>query len=278
MPRGCWQKGAPWSVAPFLFVLILQGLYWPAAASGSAQQCSYQHVDERTVVAHVTDGDTVRLQDGRRVRLIGINTPELGQHGHSDEPLARTARNTLQQLIESGNRSVLLQYGSERKDHYGRLLADVFLENGTNVAVTLLDQGLATTLVVPPNTRNQDCYQTRENRARHARRGLWKLAGYQPVTSTALSADEHGFRIVQGKVAAIRHTRFSTWIELTGTLTLHINRQDLANFQQLQLDKLKNRMIEVRGWLRPAGKRLQMNIRHPAALTMLNVADRQHRR
>ena len=174
--RVCCQ-GASGSDAPFAFRGRLLTLVLAAAvAHGTpAADCPASHIDEHVQAVHVYDGDTIKLQDGRRVRLIGINTPEIGRNGSPSGPLAEEARTTLRELLDAGHGKLLLQYGTERHDRYGRLLAHAFLQNGENIAVSLLQQGLATTLVVPPNTWARDCYQDHEDQARRADRGLWGL-------------------------------------------------------------------------------------------------------
>ena len=191
----------------------------PGETARAAATCGYTRIDDHARVDYVYDGDTVRLQDGRRVRLIGINTPEIGHHGATSEPLAVQARKVLQRELGSGHDRVQLQYGRERHDHYGRLLAHLYLENGDNLAVPLLRQGLATTLVVPPNTRAASCYQALEDQARARRIGLWQLPRYQPRNSSRLSTDLRGFAIVRGRVQAVRNSRHSTWIDLDGPLS-----------------------------------------------------------
>jgi endonuclease YncB( thermonuclease family) len=272
MPAGTRLKGASGPAAPFLCpALLLCAALWSGSQTLAADlPCGYAHVDARSRVVHVFDGDTIKLEDGRRVRLIGINTPELGHRGAPDEALAVEARDALEHILDSGGYRVLLQYGSELHDHYGRLLAHVFLSNGENVAVRLLQQGLATTLVVPPNTRELQCYRQLEDKARARHAGLWHLQRYQAVKSTALSSSSRGFRIVRGRVMAARKTGKSTWIDLEGLLTVHISNRDRDYFPEHMLETLRNREIEVRGWLRPAGKRLQMSVRHPAALVAIS--------
>lgn len=274
MPAGIRAQGAYRPYAPFSFPWLLAALLaspvlLPGQAAQAAATCGYARIDAHARVDYVYDGDTVRLQDGRRVRLIGINTPEIGHHGSTSEPLAGQARKVLQRKLDSGHDRVLLQYGRERHDRYGRLLAHVFLENGDNLAVPLLRQGLATTLVVPPNTGSASCYQALEDKARARGIGLWRLPRYQPRDSNRLNADLRGFAIVRGRVQALRHSRHSTWIDLEGPLTLHISRRDLANFPARWLEALPGRKVEVRGWLRPEHRRLQMKVQHPAALVLL---------
>jgi endonuclease YncB( thermonuclease family) len=217
----------------------------------------------------VYDGDTVKLADGRKLRFIGVNTPEIGRHGQTNQALATQARSFLNDLLNAHDRVLNLQSGTEEHDHYNRLLAHAFLETGSNVAVQLLDAGLATTLVVPPNTWSVDCYQQRENDARAARRGLWSLPAYQPQDSATLQRDTQGFRIVHGRVTEIRHTRYTVWLDLDGTLTAGVSTRDLPNFKPGYLDNLVGKNVEVRGWIKAGREGPRVTVRHPAALRIL---------
>jgi endonuclease YncB( thermonuclease family) len=154
-----FRKGAPGTAAPFFFVALCTSLLATVVLPVSATECPAARIDERVQVVYVYDGDTVKLADGRRVRLIGINTPEMAREGEAGEPLAQAARASVQDMLNRGNRVLQLQYGTQHNDHYGRLLAHAYLDSGENLSARLLQQGLATALVVPPNTRAMDCYQ-----------------------------------------------------------------------------------------------------------------------
>lgn len=264
------RQGAADSVAPFSLCLLLCGLLLcNPGTTTAAGECPAEHIDERVRVIHVFDGDTVKLQDGRRVRLIGINTPEMGRDDRHTEPFADEARTSLQALLDNNNRTLLLQYGSDTHDHYGRLLAHAFLQNGDNVASVLLKRGLATALVVPPNTWAMDCYRRLEDAARIDRGGLWALEKYQPRASTTLSTNMRGFTIVYGTVAETGTGKYGLWIDLDGPLTLHISNRDRVNFEPGHLEQLKGHAVEVRGWIKPDQQGLRMNIQHPAALVTI---------
>jgi len=259
-------KGAPGSAAPFSFLFLCACLLGTASPPCPAATCPAGHVDERVQVIYVYDGDTVKLSDGRRVRLIGIDTPEIDRTGGSNEPLASEARATLEEMLDRENRVLLLQYGAQHTDHYGRLLAHGFLQNGDNVAVSLLQKGLATTLVVPPNTWAKDCYQRIEDDARTDRLGLWSLKRYQTLASNDLTLETTGFRIVRGRITDMHESTRSLWIDLQGPLTLHISHKDLTNFAPGYLEQLVGRTVEVRGWIKRDRNGLRLRISHPAAL------------
>jgi micrococcal nuclease len=267
---GTAGKGATKPVAPFAFWLLLT-----VTLAGSLNRpalaviCPADHTSERADVTYVYDGDTLKLKDGRRVRLIGINTPELGHKGQAVQPLAQVARTSLKDLLDSSNRKLLLQYGKQRHDHYGRVLAHAFLDNGENVAAHQLSQGLATTFIVPPNSWGQHCYQKLEQVARAARLGLWALPAYQSHPARTLSLDTRGFRIINGRVRSIRRTRHTFWLDLEGPLTIQIPLKSLANFSRYAVDTLEDQDLEVRGWISANGDRLKMKVQHPATLVIM---------
>jgi endonuclease YncB( thermonuclease family) len=256
------------------YVLLFASLLRPASVASHTlpQVCQSAQIDEKAQVTYVYDGDTVKLSDGRRVRFIGINTPEMGHHETLTQPYAEAARKNLQEALETGGNMLSLQYGRERQDHYGRLLAHAYLSNGENVAILLLRQGHATTLVVPPNTSAADCYQLIEHEARSAGRGLWQLVSYQTQDADSLPADTRGFRIVRGQVTGIHRSRQQVRIALKGTLTARISNTDLANFEPNYLEKLVDQTIELRGWIKPEIDGLGIRVRHPAALALVDAS------
>jgi len=265
-------KGASDPDAPFAFWLLLL----VAVISGTwirpvlASACPAEHINERVQVVHVYDGDTVKLTDGRRLRFIGIDTPELGGKDKSDQPFARKARAALLDRLNSNNRTLQLQYGQEHQDHYGRLLAHAFLETGENIVIPLLQQGLATTLLVPPNTWGAGCYQHQENKARSEGRGLWSLQDYQSQEALTLPLGTRGFRVVHGRVGEIRRSRKNVWVDIEGPLVVQIPITDLVNFNLPNIESLPGKAIEVRGRIHKDRNGLRIKVRHPAALSIIS--------
>ena len=131
---------------------------------------TYQSPLEATV-EWVADGDTIRLTNGEPVRYIGIDSPELHHPYKPVQPFAREAREANQRLVEG--RRVRLEFDAEQRDRYGRLLAYMYLEDGTFVNAELMRQGCARTLTIRPNTRHAEEFRRLEEEARQARRGLW---------------------------------------------------------------------------------------------------------
>jgi len=217
----------------------------------------------------VFDGDTLALEDGRKVRLLGINTPEIGRDGAPSEAYAEQARRLLERLAPPGE-ALRLRLDSERTDRYGRTLAHVFGTDGTNLQARLLESGFATTLVVPPNQWSVDCYAALEARARADARGLWGLDRYRPVAAASLASSARGFHLVTGRVQRIGESRGNIWLNLAPHMAVRIPRDDLVYFVERDPRRLHGRRLEVRGWIQKRRGELRITVRHPAALRVLD--------
>lgn len=236
-------------------------------ASGAAADCVADRIDERATVAHVHDGDTLVLADGRKVRLIGINAPELAREDTPGQPYAREARDALANRLAPGQ-AIGLRFDAERLDHYGRLLAHLYYEDGTSIQAALLDGGYAIAIAVPPNVWNQECYRHAEEKASRAASGLWRLPYYRPLDAVRIRPDEaEGFRLIRGKVLRAGNSANSVWLNLEGGLALRIARSDLHYFPAFNPRELVGKTVVARGWLRTrGGASMMMQVRHPAAL------------
>lgn len=256
-------RKAPWCGAFFVLAVALGG------PPGAAADCPGGRTDEAVAVRHVYDGDTLILSDNRRLRLIGVNTPELGRDGAADEPLALAARDRLRRLVFDSGQRVRLRYGPQRLDRHGRTLAHLFLADGSNVSARLLEQGLGWALAIPPNLWGLDCYRQAEETARRQRRGVWSLSRYRPAEAARLDLRSHGFRLVQGRITRVADSRSARWINLQGRFAVRIPRADLAYFEPQPSSAWIGRRVEVRGWVYRARGELRLNLHHPGALRTL---------
>ena len=87
-------------------------------------------------MSRVIDGDTLVLDTGEKIRLAGINSPELARENRPAEPLAKQAKSTLEGLLVDGRAQV--EVAQEAKDRYGRTLAYLFTLDGQSVQRRLL--------------------------------------------------------------------------------------------------------------------------------------------
>src|SRR5690606_38510349 len=123
------------------------------------EECRPLTVHERVRLSAVHDGDTLRLTDGRRVRLLTINAPELAIDGKDEQPLARASRDAAEAFFADTD-TVYLSFESRRTDRYGRILAHVTHPSGRNLESFLVSQGLALLHPVPPDMNLASCLQT----------------------------------------------------------------------------------------------------------------------
>jgi micrococcal nuclease len=122
-------------------------------------------------VKWVNDGDTIVLQDGRHVRLIGINAPEIQHEDQKAEPYGDKAKSFNMKLVY--RKKVRLEFDREKKDHYRRLLAYVFLKDGVFVNAKLLTVGYAYYLHHRPNLKYSSVLLASQREAMRAETGLW---------------------------------------------------------------------------------------------------------
>ncbi|MGM0593589.1 MAG: thermonuclease family protein [Pseudomonadota bacterium] len=260
--RWLLQKGAPRKGAPFAFLWAL--LLFAAAPLWA---CPLDRSDETVVVAYVNDGDTVRLEDGRRVRFAGIDTPEIDHDGGPSEPFARAARKRLSALIDGGR--LKLRYAAKKRDRYGRMLAHPYLPDGRSLSRLLLEEGLAAAVVIPPSLWHSDCYLEAEARARAAERGIWSTPQGPLRLSDRLERGDGGFTLLQGRVESIGESRKSLWLDLEGRAALRLPKEDLHYFGDFSPHQLIGQRVEARGWLTYYNDKWRMSVRHPNALKRL---------
>ncbi|WP_409524943.1 thermonuclease family protein [Nitrincola sp. MINF-07-Sa-05] len=239
--RVCW---------PLNMVKVVLWLLLVCSTQAYAEICSILREDASVRVSYVYDADTVRLDNGERVRVLGIDAPELARDDQPDEPFSVEGRDFLRELLAEHDNRVLLHYGSDTHDQYGRRLAWLFLPDGSNVQRLLLEQGLVMQVFVSPNLDYADCLMLHEQGARLARRGIWSQTEYHPgIDSVMVPESTRGAAIVKGEVVRVGESRDNIWINLEGGVALQIRRDNMGVFADLNLEKLKGKLLRARGWL-----------------------------
>ena len=254
--------------------LFLYSLFYLACLTGSlhsidvqAAACPAIPIDETTEIRYIHDGDTIHLKDGRKLRLIGINTPELARDNKPAEAFALDARQALESIFRYDS-SIALVYGKNNRDRYGRLLAHAFTGEGDNVQLALLHQGYARAITFPPNTRYTECYLEAETQAICNKAGMWQKT--RPVDAAELSSRDTGFQLVKGRVKDIKTNKKGTWINLEDKLTVGIRTENQALFDHETIKSYLNKSLTVRGWVNH-GKYdtpYYMRVRHPGSLQL----------
>lgn len=128
--------------------------------------------DTWVTIKRVADGDTIILQDGRHVRYIGIDTPEIDHENQRAAPLGYEARAYNRQLVEG--QDLRLMFDREKKDRYGRILAYVYRRDGLFVNLELLKKGYAYVMYHYPNTFKEALFLSAQRKAMQRGRGIWR--------------------------------------------------------------------------------------------------------
>lgn len=218
----------------------------------------------------VIDGDTLLLESGETIRLLGINTPEIDSRFSEAQPGGKAAKEWLQQTLKDS--VIWLEYDAEQFDKYQRRLAHVFLDSGEYLNAMLLRQGLAMLTLRPPNLRYSERLIRAQQQAEQAERGVWAMAAYQYKTLADFEPGRpyRGWQRWQLLPESVNAGRKYMHLEVSDNLSIHIPKTRLADFPPLKA--YLNKPLEVRGWMRRRGNRHHILVRHPSALIQLSSA------
>lgn len=145
-----------------LFALVIVVAGWsPAIAASSWYR-----------VRWIADGDTIYLQNGRCIRFIGVNSPEVAHKNRPAEPYGKAAKRVLAEII--ADRPVRLEWDQERRDHYGRTLAHVFDQNKRLLSQLMVEKGLAHVLFHKKNQRYHARLLKSQQTAMAKKNGFWQ--------------------------------------------------------------------------------------------------------
>jgi len=226
-------------------------------------------------VHHITDGDTLVLTDGKRVRLLGINTPEVNFHKpEQSQPLGISARSRLQELLPDGTQVTLI-FDQRKKDRYKRLLAFVRYTNNEGVEIdtgeVLLKEGLAWQYLILPNQLCWNNYRQAETKAYEKQSGVWDRRNYQTERAAiaSLSDQKRQYKRLSGTVTSIEHSSKNFWFIIDDTIWLGIARKDAHYFAGEIENIKKGTSLLVSGWMYRSYEKLRIKARHPQAIRIL---------
>jgi micrococcal nuclease len=152
------------AAALLLIALVASGCSAVPDAGGSGGR------DGMARVVSVADGDTIELTRLGKVRLIGVDTPEVY---FGAECFGRRASDYTKRVLRPG-RQVRYRVGVEPRDRFDRTLAYVWLADGRMFNEMLVRRGYATPLTIAPNDEYAERFDAAAERASDARRGLWQ--------------------------------------------------------------------------------------------------------
>ncbi len=222
---------------------------------------TYRHLHR---VKKVYDGDTIILENDQRVRLLGINTPEIESRHRTDEPGGKAAKTWLAKQLQ--DQSIYLEFDLEKRDKYKRLLAHVFLNDGTHINLELIKNGLAFISIIPPNLRHASKFFQAQKQAERDNLGLWNLPRYQVQALSQITANNKGWRRYIGVPKAIKPKQKFTYLIFNDHTSFRIANDHLKHFPDLA-DYI-NKTVEIRGWVSRRSGKFSMHIRHPTAIIL----------
>ncbi len=232
---------------------------WLAAAS-PARACELP-APETGTVASVIDAETLKLTDGRTVRLIGAKAPmpPLGWRGDDPWPFVDAAKEALAAL--AANQQVELKLGGSGLDRHGHLLAQVFVVSGGNrlwLQEALVAEGLARVYSFPDNRACVPELLAREAEARAKGIGVWGSSLYRVASaldSKRLGRLTHSYQLVEGTVAAVGEGGGRIYLNFAkdwrSDFTISVDRKDAPVFAAAGIDlkALAGKRLRVRGFL-----------------------------
>ncbi len=215
-------------------------------------------------VKSVPDGDTVHLVNGDRIRLLGINTPEVAHRNRPGEEGGEEAAAFLSERLLGAR--VALEWDVEARDKYRRRLAHVFDDQGHNINQLLVEEGLAFVALHPPNLKHSKDYLAAEARARAASRGLWALPRYQVQPMADAGKHRNTFQRLRGTLVSVDPKRKYTYLSFREGLTASIPNKYLEGFVDAGLDPeaLVGRRMVVRGWVKRYRGKPALYLNHPS--------------
>lgn len=246
----------------------------PATAASEALQPQAG----RYQVVEVIDGDTVVLDNGREVRLVGIQAPKLplGRKGFETWPLAEDAKAALEDIALG--QEVSLRPGQRPEDRHGRILAHIDLPDGTWVQGEMLARGMARVYSFADNRALVAEMLALERDARRVERGIWALDYYRPRDAVALAADSerymNRFELVEGRVQNAAEVRGRGYLnfgqdwksDFTASLAPEVVRRFAA--EGIAVSDYQGLRLRLRGWIKSYNGP-EIEITHPEQIEVL---------
>lgn len=212
---------------------------------------------QRLLATGVVDGDTLELEDGRRLRLGGIEAakPPPNAAPGTRWPLAEAATAALAELALGRD---LSPRGEARTDRHGRLVAQLQRDDGLWLQGALLARGLARVHTQPDGRALAREMLAAEDTARAADLGVWRTRAYGVRLADdpdAVARDRDSFQILEGRVLRVTKAGSEAYLDFgedwRTDVTVHIGRAALRAFTQAGIDPLsyEGRRVRVRGWV-----------------------------
>lgn len=217
-------------------------------------------------VVEIVDGDTLILDDGAVVRLVGLQAPKiaLGRANFVDWPLGDDSADALAALTLE--RRVTLYYGGRRMDRYGRALAHLFrIGDGLWIQREMLEQGMARVYSFADNRAALDRLLATEQRARALSLGIWGHPYYDVLDPESSAEAIDSFQLVEGTIVSAALVRGRHYLnfgeDYREDFTVTVAPRDRKLFEAAWAERmiawglediagLSGRRVRARGWIK----------------------------
>ena len=155
---------------------LLLLLFSAAVKQYGALSIAQPQDSRQSQVIRIIDGDTIQAKTNGKVetiRLIGINTPETVDPRRPVECFGKEASEKTKELLNDKTVKIETDPSQDMRDKYGRLLAYIFLEDGTNINKKLIEEGYAYEYTHERPYQYQIEFKQAQKQAEEAERGLW---------------------------------------------------------------------------------------------------------
>ncbi|MGB7260172.1 MAG: thermonuclease family protein [Pseudolabrys sp.] len=262
-----------------LIVAAIGGLSIARAAAQTpgnarAAACQLETIGSAKV-ANVRDGRSFTLDDGREVRLAGIEVPSLAADKHGPGTQAPSAKAALAALI--ADQTVTLKGGGQ--DRYGRLVAYAYLpDSEAPVQIALLGAGHALVATNPGGSGCAEPLLAAERKARAGKLGLWADPNFAPLQADDPShvlADRGRFTLVEGKVLSVREAGATIYVNFGRrwsrdfTVTILKRNRQMFSAAGIEPKALEGHRIRVRGIIERRGGPI-VEAAHPEQIELID--------
>jgi endonuclease YncB( thermonuclease family) len=198
------------------------------------------------VISAVINGKTVKTDDGKTVRLLGIRAADKA-------PYNETAKKALEDLIL--RQSVMLYYDQVKTDRHQYTLAHMFLNNGRWVEGELVQAGMARVYPTADNRALIEELQKLETVARAKKVGMWQDESYRVRNAEDKTIAIGSFQLVEGRIVDVAEVKKSFYLNFGAdyhsdfTAYIPYKSRKLFRLAKIKPDELEGKKVRVRGWV-----------------------------
>lgn len=270
----------------FVAMALLAASTSASALGENSPACTGLVPGPARTVARIVDGETMALDDGTELRLIGALAPRASDAGAEPGmwPPEIAAAEELRALALA--RTVELAFGGERNDRYGRLQAQAFIREGDQrrwVQGHMVAHGLARAYAQAGNRACAEALLAAEWEPREARRGLWADAAYQIRSGekpSELTRYRATFQVVEGRIERVGQGRggivylnFDKDWRRAFAVSLRRGDRELLGADASDAKALEGRLVRVRGWVEQHGHGPTIELSTAGLIEVLDASD-----